>query len=116
MIKLQRAQIGRSAGLDITVKSSKGWARDFAPTWDMVMGHKRGKISDEQYTEQYLGILARVPVQTWRQFYASGFSNNRITLLCYCPDDKFCHTHLLIDYCIKQWPQIFTRTNDRFHS
>jgi uncharacterized protein YeaO (DUF488 family) len=110
MIKLQRAQIGRSAGLDTTVKSSTGWAKDFAPTWDMVMGHKRGKVSDEQYTEQYLAILAHVPVPTWREFAELGRrSSNRITLLCYCPDGKFCHTHLMIDYIVGRWPHLFTQ-------
>ena len=35
--------------LDITVKTG---IKAFAPTWEMVMKSKQGKLSEEEYTEQ----------------------------------------------------------------
>ena len=61
----------RGADVDITLKSSHGLGRTFAPTaWDMVMGVKRGKVSEAQYREWYLDVLrdsyrARQPA--WQQ-------------------------------------------------
>ena len=45
-------------GLNITLKSSHGLGRTFAPTaWDMVLGVKRGRVSEAQYREWYLDVL-----------------------------------------------------------
>ena len=56
MTRLDRDQIGNAKGIDISVKSSRGQFRAFAPTWDMVMGHKRWDLSDEAYIARYLHI------------------------------------------------------------
>jgi hypothetical protein len=58
-------------GLDITLKSSHGLGRMFAPTaWDMVLGVKRGKVSEAQYREWYLDVLRasyRARQAAWQQ-------------------------------------------------
>jgi hypothetical protein len=42
----QLGKYGGVDGLDITLKTSRGLGRTFAPTaWDMVVGVKRGKVS-----------------------------------------------------------------------
>lgn len=89
--------------LDITVK--KGGI--FAPTWKMVMDHKRGKISDEEYTKQYHQII--------RKKFSGGSvgegkillkefmePNELIILACYCRANTFCHRYLLKDILVKQ--------------
>jgi hypothetical protein len=50
-------------GVDVTVKSAKGFARSFAPTWKMVMGYKNGMQTEAQYTEKYVEILGAVSVE-----------------------------------------------------
>jgi uncharacterized protein YeaO (DUF488 family) len=77
--------------VDVTVKSGE---KVFAPTWDMVMGHKRGTISDEEYTEAYYAMM--------RQSYIENFdvwielcSKDEVTLVCFCPKGAFCHRVLL---------------------
>lgn len=107
-VSLSRSDM-RGFGLDITVKSSTGWSRAFAPTWDMVMGHKAGQISDEEYIAAYTQILDQVSTPAWQTLYDEGLIwGCNLCLKCYCPDGKFCHTHLLIDYAVEKWPDVFT--------
>jgi hypothetical protein len=109
IVTLTRAQIGRAAGIDTTVKSSQNEVRYFSPTWEMVMGHKAARITDEEYTSSYIKILDRVPKPIWRWLWQQGQETGTLTVLCYCRDEWFCHTHLLIDYAITRWPKAFRR-------
>jgi uncharacterized protein YeaO (DUF488 family) len=108
MILLRRAPIRRNGvdGIDITVKSALGPARQFAPTWDMVMGSKKGELPWEVYTAQYEAILDGLPDETW-DWLESRAVNKVLYVLCYCPDGKRCHTHLLIDYACSRFPERF---------
>ena len=79
--------------LDVTVKSGD---KVFAPTWDMVMGYKKGSISWEEYTRQYTALM--------RQSYARNtarwlevLAQDEVTLVCYCRDDEECHRRLLAE-------------------
>jgi hypothetical protein len=46
MIKLTHAQIRPGVkGVDVIVKSAKGFARSFAPNWKMVLGYKNGTLN-----------------------------------------------------------------------
>jgi ribA/ribD-fused uncharacterized protein len=108
--------------VDVTVKSGKDWARGFAPNWPMVLGHKnhtalqRGlpmpypgypPLSDAEYTEQYQAIM-RSAGASWRQLYLFGLEKKgRAVLCCYCADNQFCHTHLLIQEAAQRWPHRF---------
>ncbi|HBP88747.1 MAG TPA: hypothetical protein DD706_13735, partial [Nitrospiraceae bacterium] len=103
MTILRRAQIGKAGGIDTTVKSAKGIWKAFAPTWAMVMGVKDGQTSETQYTDQYQTILANVKAEVWDALA----QQEQATLLCYCRDGWFCHTHLIIDFAVKQWPERF---------
>ena len=103
---IKRAQIGKSKGIDVTVRSSQGWARYFAPTWEMVEKHKKGEMSNEKYIKLYSEILSKVPIKVWANLYNSAV-NGIITILCYCRDEWFCHTYLLIDYAVKHFPSFF---------
>lgn len=104
MTILGRAQIRPGVqGIDTTVKSSEGLWRAFAPRWEMVMGHKQGRLTDAQYAEQYECILDRVPATVWDALAAQPAQ----TLLCYCRDGWFCHTRLIIAYAVSKWPERF---------
>jgi hypothetical protein len=104
MTTLRRAQIRRGVvGIDTTVKSAHGLWRAFAPTWDMVLGVKRGTLSEAEYTVQYEAILSRVPAAVWDALAAEPEQ----LLLCFCRDGWFCHTHLLISWAVRHDPARF---------
>lgn len=106
-MKIKRASLSsKTPGVDITVKSAQGFAKEFAPTWEMVMGHKDGTVSDAEYTAQYRTILDQASKEAWR-WVKTQATEGLLTLLCYCPDGKFCHTHLMIEYMVGRWPQHF---------
>ncbi len=110
MITLKRAQIRRGVeGIDVTVKSAKGLARAFAPTWEMVMGHKQGTLTNEAYTAKYLAMLDVVPDHCWEWLANQGNPDNEVTILCFCRDEWFCHTHIIIDYATEHHSDKFTK-------
>lgn len=83
-------------GLDITVKSGKGIGTVFAPTWDMVMGVKQGRITEAEYTEQFLNLL-RERYRRDEAAFTEVLNREQIVLLCYCRAGVFCHRHLVVD-------------------
>jgi hypothetical protein len=99
--KILRCQI-RLGGIDTTVRSARGVFAEFAPTWDMVMGHKGGTVSDSEYTADYLLILHHA-FAGWKALR----TDNTVTISCYCTDGKFCHTLLIGLYASLRWPPIF---------
>lgn len=107
---LKRAALRKGVvGIDTTVKLSSGTARAFAPTWDMVIGIKGGSLSEEAYTQLYKGILACIPREVWRWLHTQGEQTGEVTVLCFCPNGKFCHTLLLMDYATQYYPDLFIK-------
>lgn len=107
--KLSRAKIGTKLGLDVTIKNATGLAKYFAPAWEMVMNHKKGLISDAQY--KYLSILSRahklgIPTLLYSSLIDK---TNKLTFLCFCKDNSFCHTYLLITWLCSTYPEMFER-------
>jgi uncharacterized protein YeaO (DUF488 family) len=100
MVKIYTGRVQYYHGpdkLDITVKSG---IQAFAPTWPMVMNHKKGLITDQQYTEMYL--------EKMRQSYLSNKSywegllknHDKLVLCCYCKFGDFCHRHILAEILV----------------
>lgn len=79
---------------DTTVKSGEPRV---APTWQIVLGHKDGSISDDQYTAEYLKILNESYL-TNPAWWDALLKRNDLVLACYCRPDKFCHRHLLKEF------------------
>lgn len=81
--------------MDTTVKS--GYSL-FAPTWEMVLGHKNGVISDSDYSRLYRNLL----LKSWkdrRDEWMSFLNDDDIyALACYCKAGNFCHRHLLVKF------------------
>ena len=81
--------------MDTTVKS--GYSI-FAPTWDMVLGHKNGSMDDDTYSRLYRDMLVRSWTenrQKWMDFLQS---DDQFALACYCKAGVFCQRHLLIKF------------------
>ena len=92
--------------LDVTVKSAKSLGRNFAPTWAMVMGHKSGVMPDEVYVTKYIEKLDKL---YWPPIVEELEKSEHITFLCYCKDNTFCHTYLLMDYLVEHFGDNFKK-------
>ena len=111
MITLNRAHMSQRRAfhydIDVTVKSGSGLGKAMAPTWAMVMGHKQGKITDAEYTAQYIPIMRRALMDGKWLNELLGLNVKNVCFLCYCRDGKFCHSHLLIDHLLAEYPDLF---------
>jgi len=112
-----------AGGLDITVKSSmhrhrggtNAWVHWLAPTWGMVRGHKEGWLTDAVYIEKYLALINEASERLGTSLFPAAelveFSREhgggQVTFYCYCPPAVFCHTHILIEFCVGRWPDVF---------
>ena len=79
---------------------------DLAPTWDLVMGYKRGRTWEE-YTAGYRALLASRwgRVRSWLDSLSPDVD---ATLLCYCTrkEGHHCHRELLALMLAKHRPDI----------
>ena len=77
--------------LNITVKSG---VQAFAPSWDMVMGYKKGLLSEKQYEKLYLERMRRSYVAN-RAIWNEILKRDRVVFVCFCRKGEFCHRVLL---------------------
>lgn len=103
--------------LDITVKGNNVAGKIYAPTWDMVMGVKNGRITEEDYTNLYYDMIIEkfgsskdFRDQTLRLVaMVSGtkeMPERDMTLVCFCPSNAFCHRFLLVNWITHNWPEV----------
>jgi hypothetical protein len=83
--------------VDITVKGQDPRWKEFAPTWNMVMGVKKGTMSEAEYIRLYLIILSRVSTTTWDAL----LQMEEVTFVCFCNKDWFCHRNILVRYIVE---------------
>jgi uncharacterized protein YeaO (DUF488 family) len=83
--------------LDITVKSGDPF---FAPTWGMVWGLKKGRLTWEQYENRYYALLGQrsVVMSGWLIHVTELLKKDRIVLVCFCPKPDNCHRKLLAEF------------------
>ncbi len=95
-IKTANMRYGGADRLDITIKSSKGIARQLAPTWRMVMNSKSGAMSHASYEKYYRNLIwFRYKMNPQR--FIELLSQDR-TLVCYCrAGTDFCHRYFAAD-------------------
>lgn len=94
--------------LDITVKGNCPAGRLYAPTWNMVMGMKKGTLSKEEYTKQYYQLL----IDRWNGNGRSEMEvlvkitktqGRDLTVVCFCPSGTFCHRYLMVNFFKYNW-------------
>ena len=107
-VKIRRGQLGRVCGVNVTRGSATGLALYLAPPWSIIMGLKRGDLTEADYTLVYMAQLDRVPTQVWKAL-ADQATNGVVTIVCYCPDGAFCHTYLIIDFACRRFPGLFVK-------
>ncbi len=72
----------------------------FAPAWDMVMGIKQGRLSEDAYRQQYIDMMR----ESWayrRLEWEKVLQMDQVALACYCSAGKFCHRHILKEILMK---------------
>lgn len=88
--------------LNTTVKCGD---KRFAPSWQIVMDVKAQIISPEEYTEEYIRMMEESYLkhpEIWQEvMQASG----ELIVTCFCPVNKFCHRHLLVEFIIAKASQ-----------
>jgi uncharacterized protein (DUF488 family) len=82
--------------LDTTVKSGSGLGLIFAPTWEIVMGVKQGRITQQQYTDAYLEML-RERYRASQETFLAILAQDQVVVTCYCRAGAFCHRHIVVD-------------------
>jgi hypothetical protein len=123
MVTIYTGRIGKHYvhALDITVKSGQGIGVLFAPTWELVCGHKAGKgdprfvgkyaaLSDEQYAERFLALL-RTRYQRQPQAFAQVLERD-YCLTCFCAVGCFCHRLLVAELVL---PKIALKLRIEYH-
>lgn len=82
------------------------------PGWDLVMGHKQGRLSDEQYTKGYAALIRSREAEV-RAWFESLTAEEDVTFVCYCTEfqagtqrPKFCHRHLVAKWLRKWRPDL----------
>lgn len=96
-IQMGRYRLAKEKKLDFVDTTVKSGLKMFAPTWDMVLGHKNGSVSDEEYTQRYRQMMIesmRENKQAWLEFIER---KEPVALACYCKPGVFCHRLLLKD-------------------
>lgn len=96
VVYTSRINYAGNSRLDITVKSGTGLGSVLAPTWDMVMGLKRGTLTETQYTGQYLALTRERFANNRAPFYQI-LAMPEVVLCCFCQSGAFCHRHLAVD-------------------
>lgn len=80
--------------LDTTVRTGDPV---FAPSWEIVMDVKAGKISEQEYTDRYKEMM-RASWKANRTRWVEVCGLGEVAIACYCGAGKFCHRHLLKSY------------------
>ncbi len=79
--------------LDITVKSGD---KVFAPTWEMVLMYKAGRLSEAEYREHYFRLM-RTSYREHKARWLEVLAMPEVTLCCYCRPGAFCHRTILAE-------------------
>ncbi len=82
--------------IDVTTRSAKPNARSLVPTWPMVMGYRNRRITEEEYTSQYMDILKKSQQENRSRWEKTIENHNKVAFTCFCPSGvKFCHRYIL---------------------
>lgn len=105
-IQVAKWRLAKQYGVELLDTTVKGGYSPFAPTWDMVMGHKNGTMSDEEYKDLYWHKL----VQSWKSRREDWMKiiqdPTPVALACYCKEGAFCHRLLLVEFLRKLCKQL----------
>lgn len=96
-IQLAKWRLAKDLNIEVIDSTVRSGIPALAPSWNMVMQHKSGKLSDEDYTKQYRELMLK-SYMTNQTVWNELINKDKIAIACYCNPDKFCHRHLLVKY------------------
>lgn len=105
-ILLLRDRLSNKDVIDVTTHSEL--FSNFAPDRDELYHFKRtGDF--ERYSKFFFNKIDKIPLIEWNRLlnfkYAEIRGQKTIILGCFCQDNQFCHTHLLIDRILELFPE-----------
>lgn len=77
---------------DVTVKSGD---KQFAPTWDFLMEHKKD-YDEDKYLSKFMPLMRKNYSQN-KEYWLDFLSQESVIIACYCRSGEFCHRHTLVD-------------------
>lgn len=86
--------------IDITSRSKDRLGNFFSPPWSLVDSFKKGLIGEKEYTDHYTHLM-RVLYQRYKYPFDEILKKERVTFVCYCKKDNFCHRYILADIFVK---------------
>lgn len=89
-IQMARWQVAVARDVPLINIAAKGGIKAFAPDFAAVMAHKRGELSDEEYTEMYLARM-KFSIQHYPKRWDSLATRPKAAYACYCRPGAFCH-------------------------
>ena len=95
MVKVYTSQFQYSGPdrLDITARQKT----PFSPTWSMVNRFKNGTINQEEYSNLYADLMNKSYTISYN-YWCNVMNLNKVTFVCYCNQNSFCHRFLLVQY------------------
>ena len=95
--------------LSVNTTWLSGWGagKAFAPSRDMVRAYQRGLVTEFEFAQRYYAKLDLLSRENWEELYHEAVKPRMLTVLCYCRDGQFCHTHLMIEYMVEYYPDMF---------
>lgn len=100
-VQISNARAAHAEGLtvyDITVKTGDPI---FAPTWQMVMDYKSGKLSEAAYESEYREMMHN-SMRRFPHRWDHLMEHERLALACYCRPGRFCHRQILKEMLIER--------------
>jgi len=96
-----REKINDGLVIDITVKNNKNHV--LAPTWDIVLGLKNGRIGWNEYKRRYINLLYDRLEKRYDEFLniLKIAEKKDIVLVCFCADERYCHRILAKEFLEK---------------
>lgn len=99
-IQLAKHRLARKLGIKITDSTVKSGDKRLAPTWEMVMGHKNGMITNDEYEERYRKLMRESQLKH-PEFWDSLLEQKVLCIACFCSAYTFCHRHILASLLIE---------------
>jgi hypothetical protein len=81
--------------LDVTRKGADPYGLTFAPTWELLMDYKKGRISKDAYLQEYFKLM-RKRYRENKPAFEQLLNREKVVLVCFeTPEEGFCHRYML---------------------
>lgn len=100
-IQLAQWGVAKERNIPMVNTTVKSGVKFLAPVWTMVLDHKDGYLSDEEYTVLYFTMMGESLKKNGKQ-WDELLAMEEVAIACYCRHGAFCHRLLLVEIIKKQ--------------